>query len=124
MKWGGVFAPNSPLRRKVVLKRNSKKGLHFKRGISADSNASGPSPKSLWARLLAQVFKVDVTKFDGCGGAMEVAAAICDPDQARRYLRHVGEDYDPPPRAPPRSFQPQWEEFIEVAETPDGGGLE
>ena len=59
-----------------------------------------------------------------CGGAMEVVAAICDPDQAQRYLRHVGEDYDPPPRAPPRSFQPQWEEFIEVAETPDGGGLE
>jgi hypothetical protein len=55
---------------------------------------------------------------------MEVAAAICDPDQARRYLRHMGEDYDPPPRAPPRSFQPQWEEFIEVAATPDSGGLE
>jgi len=124
VKWGGVFAPNSPLRRKVVLKPDSKKGIHFKRGISADSNASGPSPKSLWARLLSQVFKVDVTKCDRCGGGMEVAAAICDPDQARRYLRHVGEDYDPPPRAPPRSFQPHWEEFIEVAEIPECGGLE
>ena len=95
VKWGGVFAPNSPLRRKVVLKPDSKKGIHFKCGISAcaisaDSNASGPSQKSLWARLLSQVFKVDVTKCDRCGGAMEVAAAICDPDQARRYLRHVG----------------------------------
>jgi len=135
VKWGGVFAPNSPLRRKVVLKPDAKKGLHFKRGISAavcgsgagddaDPEVSGPSQKSLWARLLSQVFKVDVTKCDRCGGAMEVVAAICDPDQAQRYLRHVGEDYDPPPRAPPRSFQPQWEEFIEVAETPDGGGLE
>jgi hypothetical protein len=27
---------------------------------------------------------------------MEVVAAICDPDQARRYLRHIGEDYEPP----------------------------
>ena len=65
---GGVFAPNSPLRRKVVLKPDSKKGIHFKRGISADSNASGPSQKSLWARLLSQVFKIDVTECDGCVG--------------------------------------------------------
>jgi hypothetical protein len=28
-------------------------------------------------------------------------AAICDPDEARRYLRHVGLPSDPPARAPP-----------------------
>ena len=28
-------------------------------------------------------------------------SAICDPDEARRYLRHVGLPSDPPARAPP-----------------------
>ena len=33
---------------------------------------------------------------------MEVVAAICDPDQARRYLRHI----------------------VRTTMTPDGGGLD
>jgi hypothetical protein len=40
VKWGGVFAPNSPLRREVVLKPDSRKGIHFKRGISAAARSS------------------------------------------------------------------------------------
>ena len=52
-----------------------------------------------WARLLARVFQVDVTKCDACGGPMKVIAALTDPSAIRKYLDHVGL----PSRAPPIS---------------------
>ena len=39
--------------------------------------------------MLAQVFKVDVLKYE-CGGDLKPVAAICDFDEAQRYVRHVG----------------------------------
>ena len=55
---------------------------------------------SSWARLLSRVFKVDVGRCQ-CGGELRVIAAICNPDEARRYLRHAGLASEPPARAPP-----------------------
>ena len=39
---------------------------------------------------------MDVIKCDSCGEPLEAVAAICSPDQARRYLSHVGEALGPP----------------------------
>ena len=55
---------------------------------------------SSWARLLSRVFKVDVGRCQ-CGGELRVIAAICNPDEARRYLRYAGLASEPPARAPP-----------------------
>ena len=113
VKWGGVFAANSPLRRGIVLRPGVKKAGRHK--LCAASGAGGdgeaavdargerPLKGSSWARLLSRVFKVDITRCP-CGGDLRTVAAICDPDEARRYLRHVGLPADPPARAPPRSY--------------------
>ena len=58
-----------------------------------------------WARLLRQVFAVDVLRCH-CGGERKVIAALTrrqSPDALRRYLEHIGEPADPPPTAPARA---------------------
>ena len=55
--------------------------------------------------MLAHVFKIDVLKSEQCGGNLVKVCAVTDLMQARRYLKHVGLDYEPPPRAPPRFEQ-------------------
>jgi len=58
-----------------------------------------------WARLLAQVFAVDVLRCP-CGGERKVIAALTrrqSPDALRRYLEHIGEPADPPPSSPART---------------------
>jgi hypothetical protein len=109
VKWGGVFAPNSPLRPKIILKPGVKKAGRHKRvagGDARDQADDQPDSKpgglqgSSWARLLSRVFNIDITRCP-CGGELRAVAAICDQDEARRYLRHVGLPSDPPARAPP-----------------------
>ena len=62
-----------------------------------------------WARLLRQVFAVEVLRCH-CGGERKVIAALTraqSPDALRRYLEHIGEPVDPlpisPARAPPHT---------------------
>jgi hypothetical protein len=58
-----------------------------------------------WARLLRQVFAIDILRCH-CGGARKVIAALTrrqSPDALRRYLEHLGEPADPPPTAPARA---------------------
>jgi hypothetical protein len=55
--------------------------------------------------MLAQVFKIDVTKCESCGGDMVALGSVKDRDQIKRYLNHIGLDPDPPPLAPARSWQ-------------------
>ncbi|MEX2400290.1 MAG: hypothetical protein WD423_05925 [Rhodothermales bacterium] len=42
------------------------------------------------ARLLARVFRVDVTVCPDCGGTMKFIAALTDPPSTRTYLDGVG----------------------------------
>ncbi|MEY4685182.1 MAG: hypothetical protein RLZ25_1641 [Pseudomonadota bacterium] len=109
VKWGGVFAPNSPPRPKIILKPGVKKAGRHERvavGGARDHADDQPDSKpgglqgSSWARLLSRFFNIDITSCP-CGGELRAVAAICDPDEARRYLRHVGLLSDPPARAPP-----------------------
>ena len=65
-----------------------------------------------WARLLARVFQVDLTKCDACAGLMKVTAALTGSAAIRKYLDHVGL----PSRAPPICAAPQRHlEFHEAA---------
>ena len=65
-----------------------------------------------WARLLARVFQVDLTKCNACAGLMKVTAALTESAAIRKYLDHVGL----PSRAPPICAVPQRHlEFHEAA---------
>ncbi len=55
--------------------------------------------------MLAQVFKIDVTKCESCQGDMAPICSVMDRDSIKRYLNHIGLDPDPPLRAPARSVQ-------------------
>ncbi len=118
VKWGGVFAPNSPLRPKIIPKPGVKKAGRHKHGAAGDARGhagagagekTGGLQGSSWAKLLSRVFHIDITRCP-YGGELRAVAAICDPDEARRYLRHVGLPSDPPARAPPQ-YEPVVMEF-------------
>jgi len=98
---------------------------------TVDADRDGPYRKRRrieWARLLRQVFAVDVLRCH-CGGERKVVAALTrgqSPDALRRYLVHIGEPVDPlpsaPARAPPQTelpLGPPAETDIETAVPPD-----
>ena len=93
----GVFAANSPFRKKIVLKPEKKKGFDFQDGEKKRVNKS-------WSLMLARVFKLDVLKCV-CGGDLTPLGSVQDPDEVRRYLKHTNIDYDPPSRGPPGEIQ-------------------
>ena len=98
VKWSGVFAPNSPCRKKVVLKPEEKKGRSPKSSCTEDI----PLKNSSWSKMLAKVFRIDVTKCQHCKGDMAIIAAITNRSEVARYLKHLGIEHEPPARAPPR----------------------
>ncbi|MCX6107602.1 MAG: transposase [Proteobacteria bacterium] len=89
--WAGVFAPNSPYRKDITLRPEIKKGFQFNNDAKKGEKKS-QFKNYTWSKILAQVFKVDVTKYDQCGGNLVKVCAVTDLMQARRYLKHVGLD--------------------------------
>ena len=55
-----------------------------------------------WARLLERSFDVDGEKCDRCGARMKRRALVIAPPSIERFLRHLGEPFDPPPLSPAR----------------------
>ena len=104
VKWSGVFPSNSPIRSKIVLRPEIKKGLQFR--DDKESVSDKPRQKNhAWSKSLAKVFKIDVTQCSHCTGKLSAIAAIKEREQVIRYLKHQGIDHDPPPRAPPKYRQ-------------------
>lgn len=103
VRWSGVFGPHSSFRREIILKPEVKKGFQFR-----EATSDGFKNYS-WSRMLAQVFKIDVTKCELCGGKLEKVCAITDQDSIKRYLEHLNIDHMPPARAPPRYRQPEFD---------------
>lgn len=100
VRWGGCFAPNSPFRQEITLRPQKKKGFQF------DDSEPDAKPRNYsWSKMLAKVFKIDVTECEKCGGEMTKIGSILDRPSIERYLRHVNIDSDPPLRAPPRLVQ-------------------
>jgi hypothetical protein len=52
--------------------------------------------------MLAKVLKIDVLQCDHCNGKLRARAVVIDQDSIVRYLKHIGVDYEPPVRAPPK----------------------
>jgi hypothetical protein len=97
VRWSGIFAPGSPYRKRVVLKPEVKKGRSPKSTCTEDI----PLKNSSWSKMLAKVFRIDVTKCQHCQGDMAILAAITNRSEVARYLKHLGIEHEAPARAPP-----------------------
>ena len=71
----------------MTLHPEVKKGFQF-REDDDDSDAQ-PLRNYSWSKLLAKVFKIDVTTCDACGGPMKKISAITDPIQPTFRTRNV-----------------------------------
>ena len=56
-----------------------------------------------WAKLLARVFRLDVSVCPDCGSRMRVIAALTAPAAIRRCLQGIGLSWRAPPIAPARA---------------------
>ena len=56
-----------------------------------------------WAKLLARVFEVDVSKCKYCSGELKIISAILNPIAIQKILTHLGLSARPPPIAPDRT---------------------
>jgi len=107
VRYGGVFAPNHSWRKDVVRNPNVKKGW-----VKKDKNKGDEKryvKNTSWSRLLARVFKIDVSTCPKCSGEMIIKGALRDREEIARYLKHEGIPTDPPPIAPARYEQEEFD---------------
>ena len=82
-RYHGVFAPNHPLRAKVVPGRErpdgAGPGTHPLRHVSMG-----------WAKRLKGVFGIEVERCDQWGGGVKIIAAIENPAVINKILEHLG----------------------------------
>ncbi len=97
VRYHGVFAPNSKLRKQIVPKStNRARGKEDRRTHNSVEEAANEliAPLSL-AQRLKRVFNIDITLCPFCGGTMRVIADITNPDVVQKILDHV--EAQPPP---------------------------
>ena len=105
-RYYGVLASHHRLRERVIPKPAvppppPQLALDF--ALPDDSPASSPSssprPRRIaWAKLLARVFALDITRCRKCGGRMRVLEVVSDPEAIARILHGA--------RAPPAPHPP------------------
>ena len=61
-----------------------------------------------WAKLLARVFMIDVTRCVQCGGEVKAIAVIFEKSVTSKILSSVGLNPQPPPQAPARTTTLAW----------------
>ena len=95
-----MLAPNTASRDRIVPGPQEV----LEEGCVHAEQPSAPQPvyRLSWARLLARVFRVDVTECPTYGGKMKIIAALTDPLAIRSYLDGVGLASRPPRIARPR----------------------
>ena len=100
VRYWGVFASNSRLRRGVIPgKTRAEIREECEQSRGGEVKKGGGS----WAKLLARVFKIDVSTCLDCGGQMRVIAQIMRVDVIQEILVHCGFAPRPPPIAEARS---------------------
>lgn len=107
VRWSGVLAPNSPLRKQITRRPALKKGFQFQESKDSEVNKKRVYKNHSWSKMLARVFKIDVTICGHCGGKMQKVCAVIDGDSIRRYLKHLALNPDPPKLAPANVLQPE-----------------
>ena len=104
VRYWGVFAPNSKYRAQVIpgLTRAQIKEKKTRENNKDPKETPNPLKKSSWAKLLAKVFQIDISKCKSCGEDMRIISSIEDPMVIQKILTHCGLDPIPPPIAPDR----------------------
>jgi len=100
-RYYGVFASHHRLREGVIPRPAApppppQLALDF--ALADDSPASSPRPRRIaWAKLLARVFALDITRCRKCGGRMRVLEVVSDADAIARILHGARASPAPPP---------------------------
>jgi hypothetical protein len=101
VRYSGVLAPNAKMRPHVIPGLTRAK-IKAKEEKNKDPDEKTPIKKSSWAKLLARVFEIDISKCIHCNGKMKIIASIKDPPVIKRILTYLGLSPIPPPLAPAR----------------------
>ena len=109
VRYAGVLASASRLRSRIVppraALRSRRRRRRRRRHHTDDADpARGGSRCGWrpWAELMKRVFDVELQKCLRCGAPMKLRAVITEPANVARYLRHLDEATELPPRAPAR----------------------
>jgi hypothetical protein len=117
VRYAGVLASASKWRPLVVPKPATSADHDHAHAGAPDSCGPLPSCEKTgsryrpWPELLKRTFGIDVETCPRCGGRMRLLALITDPPNVARFLRHLGEPTEPPPRAPARD-PPFWQSRV------------
>ena len=106
-RYFGAFSSHSALRPHIILKPGVKKGF-----ITEDGGGHQDKVVRLTrSRLLAKVFKIDISHCQKCGTTLDITnhIAIVDSDSIKRILAYLNIQCHPPPVAPARRYQPELE---------------
>lgn len=84
IRYHGVLGPNSSLRRHVVRMPKAKA-----RGVAKGEETTTKIKRYIsWSKLLARVFKIDITTCH-CGGTLKIVSAILEVKAIRAILEHL-----------------------------------
>jgi hypothetical protein len=75
--------------RKEVIPGLTRAQIKAKEEKNKDPDEKIPLKKSSWAKLLARVFSIDISKCVHCNGKMKIIASIKDPPVIKRILTHL-----------------------------------
>jgi len=98
VRYAGVLASASRLRSRIVPPRAATEDADD----AGPARGGSPSGWRPWAELMKRVFHVELEKCLRCGSPMKLRAVITEPVNVARYLRHLDEATELPPRAPAR----------------------
>jgi hypothetical protein len=107
VRYAGVLSSHSALRAQVVPAARPKVQLVLPIEAAAPKKRKRPrgAGRTSWAKLLARVFKVDVSVCPTCGGPMKIVGFITDPDDVSHELGGTGMAARAPPRASSTQLQ-------------------
>ena len=102
VRYSGVFAPNSKMR-KGVIPGFTRAEIKAREKATIKDTERKLVCNHLWAKLLARVFAIDVSKCKYCGGDLKIISSLRDPFVIQKILSHLGLSPRPPPIAPQRT---------------------
>ena len=113
----GVYAPNSPLRKKVAA--NAKKRPEaFTSGVNEAADKVKKVSNN-WAMLIARIYETDPLTCTSCGKKITILSFVTHPEEIRRILRGTIWPLDPPEFDPPYELD-HWNICQLIPGTKDG----
>ena len=100
VRYHGVLAPHAADRPRIVPGPVAE--ACDGEDSSGPTHAASGRHRLSWAKLLARVFRIDVSVCPDCRGRMRVIAALTEPGSIRRCLAGMGLSGRAPPIAPAR----------------------